>query len=448
MKLFCRLYVCPLLCLLAFVPGALNAASPTNIIVIMADDVGYECFGCYGSQQYQTPELDRMAAEGMKFIHCYSQPLCTPSRVKIMTGVSNVRNYSAFSVLNSNLKTIGQYFQDADYETTVAGKWQLLGANHYSERFRGKGSWPEQTGFDHMCLWQVDRKGTRYWNPLLYIDGENKQFSNDDDYGPTIVNDYLLKFLDQPHQKPFLIYHPMILVHDPFLPTPNSSNKEDRKGKQHKQQNFEDMVQYMDTMIGRLLDKLRETGLDKNTLVLFCGDNGTHKTIRSQLNGVEIQGGKGNTTDAGTRVPMLAWWPGTIAAGQTCDHLVDFSDFLPTVLEAAGQEIPEGIDGHSFLPALKGEKFEPRRSLFCFYCPRPERTAPQRFVRNKRWKLYGNGKFFDVRNDVLEQRPLTDEDLQSRSRAAAARKELQEALNAMPAEGQNLLKFVPNSGKP
>ncbi|MFT7638965.1 MAG: arylsulfatase A, partial [Pirellulaceae bacterium] len=111
-----------------------NQKSKPNVIVIMADDVGYECFGCYGSKQYQTPNIDQLAAKGMRFNHCYSQPLCTPSRVKIMTGLSNVRNYSAFSVLNSDQKTIGHYFQDAGYETLVAGKWQLLGANHYSEQ--------------------------------------------------------------------------------------------------------------------------------------------------------------------------------------------------------------------------------------------------------------------------------------------------------------------------
>ncbi len=113
-----------------------------DIILIMADDVGYECFGCYGSRQYRTPAIDRLARRGMKFNHCYSQPLCTPSRVKIMTGLSNVRNYSAFSVLNNDQRTIGHYFGDAGYRTLVAGKWQLLGAEHYAERFRQKGTWP------------------------------------------------------------------------------------------------------------------------------------------------------------------------------------------------------------------------------------------------------------------------------------------------------------------
>ena len=161
------------------------AAKP-NIILIMADDVGYECFGCYGSEQYSTPNIDRMAQNGMRFEHCYSQPLCTPSRVKIMTGISNVRNYSGFSILNRDQKTFGHFLKDAGYDTFVGGKWQLLGAEHYSKQFQGKGSLPQDMGFDRHCLWQVDKLGDRFWNPRLTIDGETKQFEKDD-YGPDIV---------------------------------------------------------------------------------------------------------------------------------------------------------------------------------------------------------------------------------------------------------------------
>ena len=162
--------------------AALGAERP-NIVLIMADDVGYECFGCYGSTQYSTPNLDGMAAHGIRFNHAYSQPLCTPSRVKLMTGLVNARNYSAFSVLNRDQRTFGHMMKAAGYRTMVAGKWQLYGAEHYKERFRGKGSLPENTGFDRHCLWQVDRLGGRYWEPLLRIDGENRQFP-EDKFGP------------------------------------------------------------------------------------------------------------------------------------------------------------------------------------------------------------------------------------------------------------------------
>jgi len=410
------------------------AAERPNIILIMADDVGYECFGAYGSKQYQTPNIDRMAEQGMRFTHCYSQPLCTPSRVKIMTGISNVRNYSGFSVLNRDQRTIGQYFKAGGYATAIAGKWQLLGARHYQEQFRGKGTRPEDAGFDSICLWQVDELGSRFWNPLLHVDGENKQFGADD-YGPKIVNDHVLKFMEQERNQPFFVYYPMILVHSPFEPTPDSESRKSR----NKQKNFEDMVAYMDRMIGNVITKTRELGIAENTLILFTGDNGTHKTIRSDLNGVEIRGGKGSPTDAGTRVPFVALWPGTIPAGRTSETLVEFSDFLPTTLAAAGIPHSADTDGRSFLPQLRGEKGRPRDYMFCYYNPRPERTDPVRFVRDTRWKLYGDGRFYDVSKDVMEEKDLSGRKLGEN--ATAALKKLKAALGSFPSEGRTLLRF-------
>lgn len=418
-----------------------------NIILIMADDVGYECFGCYGSKQYRTPNIDRLAAAGMKFNHCYSQPICTPSRIKIMTGKSNARNYSAFSVLNPDQKTIGHFFQDAGYETVVAGKWQLLGASHYSKQFRKKGTWPQKAGFDRHCLWQVDQLGLRFWDPLLYIDGENQKFAKDD-YGPEQVNNYVTEFMEsRDKEKPFFIYYPMILVHNPFPPTPDSEQVKKAGGKNaskgKNQQHFEDMVTYMDKMIGNIVDKTKELGIEKETLILFTGDNGTNKVIKSKLNGRNIQGGKGLTTDDGTREPLVAYWPGQVPAGTVSESLVDFSDFLPTLMEAAGESAPAGLDGRSFLPQLLGGEGSSRKWMYCYYCPRPEKSTPVRFVRDKRFKLYGDGRFFDVLNDVQEKQTLND--LEPGSPAAEAKAQLESALESMPAKGQSLLKFVPNS---
>lgn len=416
------------------------ATKKTNIILIMADDVGYECFGCYGSSQYSTPNIDRMAQNGMLFTHCYSQPLCTPSRIKIMTGISNVRNYSGFSILNSDQKTIGHYFKEAGYKTMVAGKWQLLGAEHYSKQFQGQGTWPETAGFDNSCLWQVDKLGSRYWQPLLYVDGKNQSFKQESDYGPDIVNQHVLDFMEREQAKPFLIYYPMILVHNPFDPTPDSKSRKSR----NKQRNFEDMVSFMDRMIDNVIRKTEQLGIAENTLILFCGDNGTNKAITSTLNGVEIVGGKGKTTDAGTRVPMVALQPGVIRKGQVYEELIDFSDFLPTCLDVCGLKIPAGLDGRSFAPQLQGKEGEPRQWIHCYYCPRPERTPQQQFVRTKRWKLYRDGRFYDVSNDVKEKNDLTGKET---PKAAAARKELQQTLDSFPAKGQQLLQFVPDTRK-
>ena len=413
--------------------GAAKDRSRPNVILIMADDIGSECYGCYGSQQYSTPNIDRLAAGGMCFTHCYSQPLCTPSRVKLMTGLSNARNYCAFSILNRDQRTIGQYFKEAGYATAVAGKWQLLGAEHYPERFRGKGTWPHEAGFDRMCLWQVDKLGSRYWSPLLYVDGQNQQFGPND-YGPELCCNYLLKFMDENRDKPFFIYYPMILVHDPFEPSPESESR----ASQDRQRNYEDMVRTMDRLIGRIAAKTEALGIAENTLILVTGDNGTHPTITSSLNGEPLRGGKGKLTDSGTRVALVARWPGKIAAGTVSDALVDFSDFLPTLLEAAGIKRPQHLDGQSFLPQLLGKPGKGREWIYVWYWPRPERGKPARSVRDQRFKLYGDGRFYDVQNDPKEQHPIN----QVSGEATTAHAKLEKALGTMPAEGATVLRFA------
>ncbi|MHC4404903.1 MAG: sulfatase/phosphatase domain-containing protein, partial [Planctomycetota bacterium] len=140
---------------------------------------------------------------------------------------------------------------------------------------------------------------------------------------------------------------------------------------------------------------------------------------------------------------LVAWWPGVVPEGRVNDDLIDFTDFLPTLLEAAGEDVPDGLDGRSFLAQLRGEAGRPREWMYCYYCPRPERTPPVRFVRDQRWKLYGDGRLFDVTGDPMEKSPL--ETVEQGTPAAAARRKLAAALESMPAEGQTLLEFGPAS---
>ena len=189
------------------------------------------------------------------------------------------------------------------------------------------------------------------------------------------------------------------------------------------------MVTYMDKIVGRIVARVDELGLRKNTLVLFTGDNGTNRNITSKMsNGQVIQGDKGNTTDAGTRVPLIARWPGVVPAGKVCGDLVDFSDFVPTFGELIGASPPEAmkIDGQSFLPQLRGKKGKPRKWIFCHYDPRWGGRKMRRFVRDERWKLYDNGDLFDVPADTLEKNPNP-----SGSEAASARKRLQAVLDSI-----------------
>jgi arylsulfatase A len=411
---------------LGFEAATLVLSKKPNIVLIMADDLGYECLGCYGGKSYETPVLDKLAATGMRFEHCYSQPLCTPSRVKIMTGQYNFRNYVNFGVLDPKQKTFGHLLRDCGYATCVVGKWQLYGSVNQSAGVRGTGSLPEQAGFDEHCLWQIKGRGSRYKDPVMV---QNSRTRDDlkGKYGPDISCDYALDFIERHKTGPFLLYFPMALVHSPFVPTPDSKDWEKPEHKNDTKY-FADMVAYMDRIVGRIVSKLDELGLRENTLFLFTGDNGTNKSIKSKTTNGIIQGDKGQTTDAGTRVPLIANQPGVIPAGKVCGDLVDFSDFVPTFAEAAGTKVPAEmkVDGRSFLPQLRGEEGNPREWIFCHYDPRWGNRRKRRFVRDKRWKLYDNGEFYDVPADTLEQNPNP-----SVPEALAARKRLEGVLNSM-----------------
>ncbi len=406
--------------------AALASSNKPNIILIMADDLGYECLGCYGSKSYKTPVLDQLAATGMHFEHCYSQPLCTPSRVKIMTGQYNCRNYVNFGVLDPKQKTFGHLLQSCGYATCVVGKWQLYGSVNQSAKVRGTGSLPGRAGFEEHCLWQIKDRGSRYKDPVMVQNGKIPD-GLEGKYGPDVSCDYALDFIERHKAGPFLLYFPMALVHSPFVPTPDSEDWDKPKHKNNTKY-FADMVTYMDKIVGRIVSKLDELGLREDTLVLFTGDNGTHKSIKSKMPNGIIRGAKGQTTDAGTRVPLIANQPGVIPAGKVCGDLVDFSDFVPTFAEAAGAEIPGDmpIDGRSFLPQLHGEKGNPREWIFCHYDPRWGNRKRRRFVRDKRWKLYDNGDLYDVPADTLEQNPNPPG-----RQAVEARKRLQAVLDSI-----------------
>jgi len=400
-----------------------------NIIVIMADDLGFECLSCYGSASYQTPVLDGLAETGIRFEHGYSQPLCTPSRVKIMTGRSNARNYIQFGVFDFRERTFAHVMKGAGYDTCISGKWQLKG--------RGvKG--PYDAGFDEYCLWNMTDVepgvGSRYRDPKLIQNGQWLE-GLEGKYGPDVVCDYILDFIDRHKSgksKPFFVYYPMILTHAPVEPTPDSPEwGQDVKDKKF----FRDMVEYMDKIVGRIVQKLDEVGLRENTLIMFTGDNGTHSSITSEMaDGSTIDGGKGSTTDAGTHVALVANWKGTTPVGKVSTDLVEFSDILPTIAEAGGASLPKNvtIDGRSFLAQLRGEKGNPRDWIFCWYQRNPDATL-YRFARDQRWKLYGDGDYeragnlYDVENDSLEQTPVSPGDPQ----AEEARARLQAVLDSM-----------------
>ncbi|WP_242085535.1 sulfatase-like hydrolase/transferase [Aestuariivivens sediminis] len=384
-----------------------------NIVLIMADDLGFECISANGGTSYQTPNIDRLVSQGMRFENCHAQPLCTPSRVQIMTGKYNVRNYTKFGELDRGEITFGNYFKQAGYKTAIAGKWQL-----------GKeADSPQHFGFDQSCLWQQskprtddDGHDTRFSNPVLEINGTVKHFGNGA-YGPDIVSDFICDFIEKNKEDPFFAYYPMLLTHCPFTPTPASEDWDpespgslDYKGKPRY---FPEMVSYMDRLVGKVVSKIEALGLSENTIILFTGDNGTDKPIVSMFRGNSYPGGKGQTTDHGTHVPLVVQWTGTIEAAKECHDLIDFSDVLPTLCEAAQIDLSadETIDGRSFLSQLLGKKGSPREWIYSWYSRSGSRTNLKEFARTTEYKLYKTGGFYKVTNDVFEDHPIATDDM-------------------------------------
>lgn len=388
-----------------------------NIIIIMADDMGYECLGTYGSTSYDTPFLDKLASNGITFNNCVSQPLCTPSRVKIMTGLYNYRNYDYFGNLNTSQYTFGNLMQDAGYATCIAGKWQLNGAYHKDEiRDWNDNTKPNQFGFDEYCLWQLTKAGNeggRYANPLIEQNGKMLE-RNPEDYGPDIFANYIMEFIERKKDEPFFIYYPMVLVHDPFVPTPDSEEwLNDEIQNKSDTAYFKDMVAYTDKIVGKITNKLNELNIIDNTIVIFVGDNGTHPSVYSQIHGRTIQGAKGNTIDTGTHVPLIISWPKEIKKGFIYNDLIEFSDFFPTFADIVEKENPS--DGKSLLPILKGREYEARKTAFVHYDPQWGKNVNQyknQFVRTLNYKLYQDGNFFNLAKDKLEKTPLNTDSLQ------------------------------------
>lgn len=399
-----------------------------NIILMMADDFGYECVTANGGQSYQTPNLDRLAANGMRFEQCHVQPLCTPTRVQLMTGLYNVRNYIEFGTMDPKATTFAHLLKQAGYATGVGGKWQLGLEPDSAQRF----------GFDDALLWHHMRRTSRYANPGFEHNGVAKDFKGQ--YGPKVVSDFALDFITRHKDRPFFFYYPMMLTHSPFQPTPESKewnpNAGEREGQSPK--HFAAMTAYMDQTVGWLVAKLDELGIRENTLVIFLGDNGTGADLTSHFKGQAYPGGKGRSNARGTHVPLIVNWPGRVPAGKVNADLIASVDFLPTICEAAGVALPASMppDGRSFLPQLRGEPGAPRDWAYFWYAPDGGTKPKYEFAMSTQYKLYRDGTFFDLRSDWFEEKPRAIGTLSGADGAAAEklRLALNQYANARPAQ--------------
>ncbi len=400
-----------------------------NIVFILADDVGQEVLGSYGGTSYATPRLDRLAAQGIRFQHCYSMPVCHPSRICLLTGRYPFRindpRWGSFPS-HEEQNSLASVLKRAGYATAVAGKWQLALLKNDLEQ-------PHRLGFDDYCLFGW-HEGPRYYQPHIWQNGELRKDVRSR-YGPDVYTDFLIDFIERHKEKPFFAFYSMALCHD----VTDDLKEPVPLGPKGRYDSYKEMAEAMDERVGRLVDALERLELTEKTIVVFTTDNGTpvryiytaegdqllRQPVISKRFDADVHGGKGSLRDAGTRVPLIVFRPGTIPFGRVVDDLVDFSDFLPTFVEVASASLPRGVrlDGVSFASRLTGGGAGGRTWAFA------QSRRGQFFVRTQRWKLYNDGRFFDAAVDPLERqavdaRALTPEASTVRTQLLAALDEL------------------------
>lgn len=380
------------------------SASRPNIIFILADDLGIGNVSSYGADHYQTPNIDRLAADGLRFTHCYTAPLCGPSRALILTGRYAFRtgatNQDATGQMKPEVETfLPTYLRPAGYVTASIGKWgQLpLGPREFGFddefRFRGSG-----------VYWNAGKQAEKYW-----VNGEEKKLG-DREYMPDLMHEHLVQFITQHREQPFYVYYSMSQVHGELQRTPDSGL--------HPDDLMADNCAYMDKLVGKLVGELDRLKLRERTLLVFMGDNGTgqKQAERSTIGGRRLSGQKGSMLECGSLVPFIANWPGTVPKGKTCADLLDASDLVPTFAALAGATLPAGkvLDGRSFAPQLRGEPGRPREHVFM-------QLAREWWVREAGWKLNQAGELFDMSDAPFAEKPVAPSADRDASKAARAR---------------------------
>lgn len=396
---------------------ALQAAAPAkpNIIFILADDYGIPGVSCYGGV-YKTPNLDALAAGGIRFERCFSSPLCAPSRALCMMGRYGFRTGVVDNPHGGRAKPtkeicVAKTLKSAGYSTAVVGKWRQLG---YMANQTEAAAW----GFDEFLIWGTGfkEKDDRYWEPDYNHNGKPLDVPKGK-YGPDLMHEYVVDFIRRHRDEPFFIYYPMTLIHGSFRPTPDSAPDVTERATLYR-----DMIAYMDKLVGKLVAELDKMQLREKTLVVFVGDNGN--VGPGTIHGREVDGVKHELKEGGSRVPLIASWKGTAPAGKVLPDLVDFTDFYVTFAELAGAKLPAGhrLDGHSFAPQLRGEKGNPREWVYV-------QIADKWYARSDRWKLYNNGQLLDM-SDAPFSEKLVAPGSESEE-AKAARKKLLAALTEL-----------------
>lgn len=394
--------------------------APPNIVFIIADDLGYNDLGCYGQQRIQTPHLDQIAAEGTRFTQCYAgSSVCAPSRCCLMTGLHNghgrVRDNIPHGIfLQPDDFTVAECLKQAGYRTGAVGKWALGNPGSWGvaiyqgfDYFYGHLSQDQAHDYYPDHLWENDR--------VVELSGNRGGQTNE--YTHDLFTEKSLDFIRDNAQNPFFLYLPYTIPHwsdydDPSPDTqivPSDAPYTDRDWPQV-EKNYAAMVTRMDRDVGRIMDLLKELGIDSNTIVFFTSDNGPsaeriHDVEFFDSNGV-LRGVKRELYEGSIRVPMLVRWPEKVPAGQVSDQVWAFWDVLPTCAELAGLPAPKGIDGISMVPALLGQpQYAQHEYLYWDYAH--VRGTFSQAVRAGDWKGVKNGpdapiELYNLADDLSE----------------------------------------------
>jgi arylsulfatase A len=416
-------------------------SSKPNIIYILADDLGFAELGCNGGDAYKTPNIDALAAGGVRFTHFYTAPLCGPSRSLILTGRYAFRTGATNQDACANLVRTGAkaevmiptLLKKAGYATAMIGKWGQLSPSgspaewgfDYDLHFKGSGIYWNSTVVKGMTP-----DGAVRGNPDPYtLNGKTLKLG-DKQYMPDLLHRHVVDFLEANQKQPFFLYYSMSHVHGEILPTPDSvPGKAGAKGEERAAELYRDNVVYMDKLIGKLLTELDRLKLRDNTLIVFMGDNGTAKaqSDRATIGGKRLEGEKGSMKEGGGLVPFFINWRGVASVGKVNSNVADASDLLPTFAEVAGVPVPTDrvMDGKSLVPYMKGETTVLRPWVY-------NQLGPNWYVREAGWKLNQAGELYDMKNAPFSETlvPAESKDpaaVAARTRLAAALAQLNPA---------------------
>ena len=406
-----------LLGLVCFTLSATAQTKKPNIIFVLADDLGIDGVSCYGADFYKTPEIDKLAKTGIRYTNAYTAPLCGPSRAMILTGRYAFRTGAVNQDQTGEFKPsdeimMSKILKSAGYTTSMIGKWgQLpLGPAEFEfddyMRFFGSGVYSNTN----------EKKEKYVLNGKDYI-------LKDDEYMPDLMHNHMVEFLSNHKKDPFYLYYSLVQVHGEIRPTP-----ETKPGTTDFKELYNDNINYMDKLVGKLMHTLDSLKLRDNTLIVFFGDNGTagQAAAIGSINGKKIVGKKGTMQEGGSLVPLIINWPGVIKKPAVSKNLIDASDFVPTFAEIAGATLPKDvkIDGTSFAKQLKGDNANTRNWIFT-------ELGNDWYVREANWKLNRAGQLFDMHNAPFEEKLTPDADS-----TKAVKENLQKVLDSLdPASG-------------